>query len=190
MMTWKATGSVVMLVVGLTALAQASQRTAAPIDDSPAFRRHAIDLCPLSGLIPIYGGHYSYKLTPKDELLTGLAYMNIPFDCGETHSPGLILGYRRYLWKNLHVEYEIWPSYDWFYEKNEDRYYESFDIWNEFRAGYLFDFKVREIPLYVNVQWPFGFGLYASNKPESFKQEEREAPFFYFPPLVFLGVKF
>ena len=32
-------------------------------------------------------------------------------------------------------------------------------------------FTLSNCPLYLNVQWPFGFGLYGSNKPQSFKDE-------------------
>ena len=41
----------------------------------------------------------------------------------------------------------------------------------------------------MNPQMAFGFGLYASNKPRSFKEEEKRNRFFY-APLVFLGVRF
>ncbi len=36
----------------------------------------------------------------------------------------------------------------------------------------------------------FGFGLYAQNKPESFKQQEEEERFFWYPPMFFIGFKF
>lgn len=157
--------------------------------------RHSLETSPFSPILQmadkgIWGIHYGYHLTPKDELITGVAYMNIHFDFGNTNSPAFILGYRRYLWGHWHIEYQLWPSYDNFYEKNEDKYYESFDIWNEFRFGYQFHFKVGNVPASLSLQWPFGFGLYASNKPESFKTHEKENRFFYHFPVVFLGIKF
>ena len=154
------------------------------------YSKHSIDFCPVSPLINIYGIHYNYHLTPKDELIAGVGYMNIDFDFGTTHSPALIIGYRRYLWKNLHIEYQIWPCYDNFYEKNEDKYYKSFDVWNEFRFGYQFNFKILGKPCYTSIQWPFGFGLYASNKPQSFKEHEKDNRFFYQFPLWFVGFRF
>ena len=55
--------------------------------------RHAIDFCPVSPMFGIWGAHFTYKLTPKDELITGLSYMNIKFEgIGETNSPALIIG--------------------------------------------------------------------------------------------------
>jgi hypothetical protein len=58
------------------------------------------------------------------------------------------------------------------------------------RFGYSFDFTIGKVPLFVNVQWPFGFALYSEGKPESFKNRARENPLFYFPPLFFTGVRF
>lgn len=152
--------------------------------------KHSIDFSPISPLIKIYGVHYNYHFTQKDELILGLAYMNIYYDFGNTNSPALVFGYRRYLWKNLHIEYQVWPCYDNFYEKIENRYYESFDVWNEFRFGYQFNFKIKSLPVYTSLQWPFGFGLYASNKPKSFTDFEKDHRFFYQFPLWFVGVKF
>jgi hypothetical protein len=138
----------------------------------------------------IYGVLYSYGITKKDWLVGGPVYMRIKYDFGHTDAWALIVGYRRYLWRNLHLEYQLYPTYDDFYESNEDRIYSSFDLWNEFRLGYKFDFRIKKAPLYLNLQWPFGFGLYASNKPQSFKDAEQKNRFFYFPPMIFVGIRF
>ena len=154
------------------------------------FKKYSVDFSPMSPFIRIYGVQLGYKLNPKNELLTGLAYTNLHLDPGVTHSPSVILGYRRYLWRNLHIEYQIWPSYDNFYAYKEDAYFKSFDIWNEFRFGYQFNFKIKDKSLYTSVQWPFGFGLYSTNKPQSFKEHEEKEKFFYQFPLWFIGIKF
>jgi hypothetical protein len=162
--------------------------------------KHSFDTSPLSPFlqmndIGIWGVHYNYHFTDNDEVILGLSYMNMNLkhndvEIGTTNSPGLIVGYRRYLWNNLHIEYQIWFCYDNYHEKIENKYYKSFDIWNEFRFGYQFNFKAFDIPLYTSVQWPFGFGLYASNKPESFNEREKENRYFYHFPLIFVGLKF
>ncbi|NVO19948.1 MAG: hypothetical protein HXX13_09620 [Bacteroidetes bacterium] len=154
------------------------------------YYRNSIDFSPISPLIKIYGLHFNHKFTSKDEYILGVGYMNIHYDFGNTNSPSLIFGYRRYLWRNLHIEYQLWPCYDEFWEKNERKIYKSFDVWNEFRLGYQFNFKIAQQPFYTSIQWPFGFGLYASNKPKSFKDHEKENRFFYQFPLLFLGVRF
>jgi len=50
------------------------------------------------------------------------------------------------------------------------------------------DFSLRGQPLYLNPQLAFGFGLYASNTPMSFLEEQEENRSFY-APLVFVGAK-
>lgn len=172
--------------------------TFAETNSEDSRKKHSIETSPMSPFmqmanIGIWGLKYDYAFTERDELKVGLAYMNLHFEEGITHSPAILVGYRRFLWKKLYVEYEIWPGYDDFYEKNEKKYYSGFDLWNEFRLGYQFNFKVKELPMFVNVAWPFGFGLYSTNKPDSF-YERMEGGFsdkyFFQLPLVFVGVKF
>lgn len=155
----------------------------------PTLRRHSIEVSPVSPFIRIYAVQYAYRFTRSDELVVGPAYMNIHYDFGETRAPAIILGYRRYLWRELHLEYQIWPVYDWFWESRERKTYRSFDLWNEARLGYRFAIDVGGLDLFVTPQFAFGFGLYASNKPESFKAAERENRWFY-APLVFTGISF
>lgn len=156
--------------------------------DGAEERRHAIEVSPISPFIRIYAVQYAYQLTPHHELVTGPTYMNIQYDDGETNALGVILGYRFYPWRGLHVEYQLWPIYDRYWESNEAKYYKSFDLWNEARVGYRIDFELWEQPFFVTPQFAFGFGLYAGNKPESFKEQQRQERFFY-APLFFLGVK-
>lgn len=156
--------------------------------------RHSVDISPVSPFIGIWVAQYAYAVTPKNELMTGISYMNLPYDTGSTHAVSVFLGYRRYLWKGLHLEYQIWPMVDWFYEKHEGRYYRSFDLWGEGRIGYRIDFDIGDAHLYVNVQWLFGNGFYASNKPQSFHDEvEHESKklgiFDFQSPMLFTGIR-
>ena len=160
--------------------------------------RHAIETSPLSPLLQmadagIWGVKYEYAITDKDELKLGLAYMNIHFEEGNTNSPALILGYRRFIASRFYVEYELWPGYDRFYEKNEDKIYAGFDLWNEFRVGYQWDFRIKALPVFINAAWPFGFGLYSSNKPDSFYDRMNQdfgSKYFFQFPLLFIGYRF
>ena len=185
---------IITLVLGAVLLGSVQPAAGAESQSSvhrPAAEyRHSIDFSPMSPLFRIYALQYNYHLSAKDELIFGAAYTNIRWDIGSTNAASLILGYRRFIWGNLHLEYQLWPDYDWYYDKTQDKYYPGFDLWNEFRLGYRFDFTLFDQPWYINIQWPFGFGLYAQNKPESFKQQEEEEPFFYFPPMFFVGFKF
>ena len=181
----------VILICAFTTINAQSQTTEKVEEKTKTIDyKNSIEFSPISPFIGIYGILYNYHLTSKDEFITGISYAKIHYDFGNTNTLALIIGYRRYLWRNLHIEYQIWPDYDNFYEKNEDKYYKSFDVWNEFRFGYQFNFKIMGNPFYTSIQWPFGFGLYASNKPQSFKDLEKENPFFYHFPLLFVGYKF
>jgi hypothetical protein len=74
-------------------------------------------------------------------------------------------------------------------EFEENKYYNGFELWNEFRTGYTIDFKIREQPLYVNLQMLAGFGLFPGNKPESFKKQSKEEGIFI-SPIFFIGTRF
>jgi hypothetical protein len=153
--------------------------------------KHSIDLTPLSPLMGIYAIHYNYRITPNSEIIVSPLYMNIKYeDIGHTNAPGFIIGYRYYVWGNIHIDYQLMPGWDRFYEKNEDKYYKGFDLWNEFRLGYTWDFRIGNIPSFINFQWPFGFALYSENKPESFKEHIEDNKYFYFPPMFFIGIRF
>lgn len=182
-----------IVFLGLTFATYALANSSDSIKEEKTYK-HSIDLCPLSPMFRIYAIQYSYSITPKDELIVGPYYANIHFeDIGNTDAPGFIVGYRRYIWRNFHLEYQLMPQWDHFYEKNERKTYPlGFDLWNEFRVGYSFDFNVRKLPAFINIQWPLGFILYSdeSAKPESFKKKAAKDPYFYFPPLFFVGVRF
>jgi hypothetical protein len=151
--------------------------------------RHAIDICPISPLFNIYAVQYSYSLTVKDKLMFGLAYMNIRYKSGYSNAPGLIMGYKRYLWKDFHAEYQLWPAYNAYYETNEKRYYRGFELWNEFRIGYTINFKMLSKPWYVNLQVLAGFGLLPGNKPQSLLNQAKQEPLFV-APIFFVGRRF
>lgn len=151
--------------------------------------KHTIEISPLSPLFKIYAIQYNYLLSSKNEVMLGFAYANIKYDEGRSHAPTLILGYRRFLWKGLHLEYQIWPAYNDYFETTEQKYYSGFELWNEFRMGYQFDFKLGKIPLAINPQLLCGFGLLPGNKPESFYEIMEKEPVFIYPN-VFIGVKF
>lgn len=182
----------------LTALSLASALTlgitpGASAEADPAEtlqRRHGIELSPMSFLFRIYAFQYTYDLTERDQLISGFAYQNIQHPTiGTTNSPTLILGYRRYLWDKFHAEYQLWPAYDAYYSSADAKYYNGFELWNEARVGYRFDFEFANVPLFVKLQWLFGFGLWPGNKPVAFLEAEKKERFFTYP-LLMMGWKF
>lgn len=189
--------SLLLFTLLLTAASAVWAQTAGEKNDEPIFYRHTLETSPVSPVLQlvnagIWGVKYDYALTRRDELKVGISWMNIYFPEGNTDSWSLILGYRRYLWRNLYLEYELWPGYDNFYEKNEEKYYPGWDLWNEFRIGYQFRFHIGSLPCFVSAAWPFGFGLYSTNKPDSFYErmnQSFDSKFFYHFPLIFVGAK-
>ena len=99
----------------------------------------AIEFSPVSPFIRIYAAQYARQMTDSDELIIGGGYTNIRYDDGQSHAPTFLIGWRRYIWKKAHAEYQLWPSYNWYWEENEQKYYEGAELWNEFRFGYAFD---------------------------------------------------
>lgn len=181
--------SIVLFLMLITGTSVYGNKTNDSIQN--VYLKNAIELSPISPFVNIYAATYSKHFTEKDAFITGISYMKIKYETiGNTNAVCLIAGYRRNLWRNLHIEYQLWPTFDNFYEKNEGVYYKSFDLWNEFRLGYQFNYKIANIPLSTTIQWPFGFGLYASNKPQSFKDFEKDNRFFYQFPLLFIGYRF
>lgn len=156
--------------------------------------KYSFDFCPMSPVFKIYAIHFNYRFTKNSELIVGPYYANIQFEgLGHTNAPGFIIGIRQYIWRNLHVDYQLMPQWDRYYDLNEDKVYPTgFDLWNEFRLGYAFNFQIKKFPMYINVQWPLGFILYSDpkGKSEAFKVHAQKQPYFYFPPLFFVGFRF
>lgn len=170
-------------------------------------RKHAMEFSPLSPAFGIYALQYSYHSDPDNIWMIGLAYADIPQkpaeqqqpawmdilitpntitkDIGINHSWTVFVGYKRYFFGNAHLEYQLWPGYNSFYSATEGKYYNGFDLWNEFRFGYTFDFE--DSPFYINLQYLVGFGLIEGNKPDDFG--EGADPVFR-APLFFLGWRF
>lgn len=151
--------------------------------------KHSIDISPISPFVKIYAIQYSYLFLKKNQIMLGFAYVNVKYVEGRSHAPTLIVGYRRFIWKDLHLEYQLWPAYNNYYEINEKKYYSGFELWNEFRVGYQIDFKIGNMPFFVNPQILGGFGLFPGNKPDSFIKNMKAEPVFIYPN-IFVGLSF
>jgi hypothetical protein len=151
--------------------------------------KHTIEISPLSPFLKIYAIQYNYLVTDKSELMLGFAYANIEYDEDRSHAPTIILGYRRFLWNGFHLEYQLWPAYNDYFETTEKKYYSGFELWNEFRTGYQFNFSLGNIPFTATPQLLCGFGLWPGNKPDSFIEIMKKEPVFVYPNL-FVGIKF
>lgn len=170
-------------------------------------KTHSIEMSPLSPMFNIYAVQYAYHFDDANEAMIGVSYADIPQkpaaakepswmklfitpntitkDIGINHSWTLFFGYKRYVYDRFHAEYQLWPGYNSFYSATEKKYFNGFDLWNEFRFGYTFDFG--DSPFYINLQYLVGFGLVEGNKPADFA--EGADPLFR-APVLFLGWRF
>jgi hypothetical protein len=162
---------------------------------SDVTHRHHLEAFPIVALFGIYSAQYGYRVSPKNELIVGFTYVNIEVRdrddqmIGRFHAPTLPLGVRRYLWRNAHVEYQLWPAYNFYYDTVGERYHNGFDLYNEARAGYRIDFSLGRVPLFANAQYVYGFGLYPGNKPDNFREAAEDQPVFHVPSLS-IGLRF
>ncbi len=153
-------------------------------------RKNSIETSFFMFIPKIYNAQYAYEFSPNNHLIIGAAYQNIRYDFGTTHAPSLILGYKRFIWKGLNAEYVLWPAYNSFYEKNEKKYYDGFELWNEFRLSYEVEFNFAGLKMFANPQCIVGFGLFPGNKPQSFKDYHTKDEPIFLSPNISLGFKF
>jgi len=142
----------------------------------------------------IYSIQYLYAITKHDDIIIGFTYLNSYFpnkvnSIGQFNAPTLPIGYRRYLWRNFHIEAQLWFSFDFYFDKLQSKYYNSFDLMGVIRSGYRFDFEFASLPLFINIQLEYLFGLYGGKKPDSFREKVSEQPPFIMPSLS-LGFRF
>ena len=153
--------------------------------------KKAIGIGPMGDIFIIQFGQ---KISMKDELIIGASYTN-PAILNVIQYPGteeiftLELGYRRYFWKNLHFELQFDPQYFNCRDTSENKTYKRFGLTPEIRFGYRFDFKIKTIPLFFNLQWFAGYHI-INPKPKSF-QDVDGGSFYISPiPMFFLGYRF
>jgi hypothetical protein len=159
---------------------------------------HAIAVEPLLPFFNSFSFSYERKKGMQNGLIAGFWYSRstetypkeIRFP-GYSDNYSLIIACRRYFWKNLHAEYQVYPGYTRFYEEITTSTFHSFSLFNEFRVGYKFEFLVLKKPVFLNLQWPVGFTLYESNEPDSFREIRKQDPVFYILfPNIYLGFRF
>ena len=171
------------------------QKDTTPVKGSEL--KNSVSTDPLLPLFNSFAIIYEYGKKPRSSLILGLWYGKTT----ETYPkllkyPGYavnispIFAYRQYLWKKLHLEYQLYPGFTKYYENIEDKYYRSFNLFNEFRVGYKFVFQISKLPILLNLQIPVGFTIFDSNEPATFKTVRKQDPIFYiFYPNIYLGIR-
>lgn len=103
-------------------------------------------------LARIYMVKGSYRSSDAAELGVGIALQNWEntegAPLGQSNAWTLLLSYRRYLWRGLHAEVELWPAYNRFESYVDDQTYRGLELWVEYKVGYAVDLSPR-LSLYV-----------------------------------------
>lgn len=160
--------------------------------------KHSISTDPLLPFFNSFALVYEFERTENSSFILGLWYGR----ASETYPkllkyPGYVVNvspifaYRYYFWKNLHVEYQLYPGYAKYYEENEQQFYNSFNLFNELRVGYRFNYQLFKLPFMINMQYPVGFTIIDTHEPSTFKDIRKQDPVFYiFYPNLYLGIRF
>jgi hypothetical protein len=131
----------------------------------------------------IYQIHINHALNERHELFFGPAYQNFESGSITSHAFTLILGYRNYIWKNLHIEVELWPAWNRMYSSITGSYYPGTEMWSEIKLGYTFNVYGR---MFIQPAPGIGFGIFRTNKPPDFSNAIKSP---VFAPQVILGVR-
>jgi hypothetical protein len=112
----------------------------------------------------IYMAKASYRASKKIDLGVGVAFQNWEnvetAPRGQSNAWTLLVSYRQYLWRGLHVEAELWPAHNRFESYVDGLTYSGLEMWAEYKVGYVFHLSRR---LHVEAElWP------AHNRFESY----------------------
>lgn len=162
-------------------------------DDSKSINNHinSIEIGPMGD---IYMLQYARKISSKSEIVTGGGYLNTAI-LDLIKYPGINkvgyieAGYRRYLWKNLNAEFQFMPSYVSCNDTIEQKITKGFGLTTELRMGYRFEFNIRDIPLFIHLQWFAGY-MIINPKPQSFIDVDGGSFYISPIPIILLGFKF
>lgn len=142
----------------------------------------------------IYFIQFCSKFSSRDEIVLGVSYLNSSIGNllgypGDEQLYALELGYRRYLWRNLHVEFQILPQYATCNDTIAQKSYSGLGLASEIRFGYLFNFNIFDVPFYINFQWFCGYYL-CNPKPQSFIEVDGGSFYISPVPMFLAGIRF
>jgi len=143
--------------------------------------------------------NYGYRLTPKDNLIVeaitwtyyeplstyGSSEELYP---GKVRASGIGLGYQRFLWKNLFTTVEPTFFLQQFYDEDDTKIQNGFQLYLQFILGYRFEFFKKRLfvePAGALKYWPVN-----TNFPETFAEIENGAPKYKFEPGLNFGFRF
>ncbi len=132
----------------------------------------------------IYLVQVNYRINDHHEVFFGPCFQNFAHESFTVNAYTLLLGYRYFFWKGLHVEAEVYPAYNNIYSNVTQSRYPGVEMWGELKIGYQFNFYNNR--LFVQPAPGIGIGLFQSNKPPNF---DEEIVYPIFTPQILLGFR-
>lgn len=147
-----------------------------------AFRKHSVEstlslLGNIGDSVSFFQLDYGYRLSAKDNMIVeaitwtyfeplGTYGSSWEFYPGKVRAYGVGLGYQRFLWKNLFTT--VGPTFfiQQFYDTDNKKIQQGFQLYLQFILGYRFEFFNRRLfiePSYALKYWPV-----KTNFPTSF----------------------
>ena len=202
-----------VLALSITfAFGQASTQTdsvSVQVDKQGMNRRHSIgsslfllgNFLPGDPPYPVYYGqlNYGYQLTRKDFILVeaktwtyyeplGTYGSSEELYPGKVRAYGVGLGYQRFLWKNVYTSVVATPMLQQFYDTDNKRIQDGFQLYFENTLGYRFEFFGKRLfvePAFGLTYWPVN-----TNFPAAFAEIESGKPAYKFEPRASFGFRF
>ncbi len=178
----------------------------AQIEKQDINRRHSIgsSVFLLGNLAPgdppnYFQLNYGYQLSQKDivivEAIAWTYYDPLgTYESSDKRYPGKIsaygigVGYQRFLWKNLYSTVQVTPFLQQFFDEENNKIQNGFQLYLQFRLGYRLEFFKQRWFLEPSVAfnyWPIN-----TNFPTSFKEIEKGAPNYSFEPGLHFSFRF
>ncbi len=150
---------------------------------------------------PVYYGQlsYGYLLTPKINILIeantwtyyeplGTYGNSEKFYPGKVRAIGVGVGFQRFLWKNMFASAVATPYLQQFYDENDKKIQDGFQLYIQFIAGNRFEFFQKRWfvePAICYARWPVN-----TNFPASFEEIEKGKPGYKIEPRANFGYRF
>ncbi len=142
---------------------------------------------------------YGYRLNKKDRIFVEFNTWKYSEPLGEyekskEYYPGYVrafglgAGYQRFHWKGLFTTIQATPFIKQYYDTNNDKIQNGFQLYLQLIAGYRFEFFNKRWyvePAYALKYWPVD-----TNYPADFAEIENGAPKYIFEPSLNFGFKF
>ena len=108
---------------------------------------------------------------------------------GKIRAYGIGAGYQRFLWKNLYITAQATPFLQQFFDEDDKKIQNGFQLYLQSRLGYHFDFFNHRWFLEPSVA--FNYWPVDTNFPDAFDEvEDGKANYFLFEPGLHFGFKF